>query len=133
MKHLTRLDSAQFPRPPNRPTASASDRLRRGALRGFVGWYWALVGDGVRVRGMPDADPLAAARTTKAVATLLREARSLLRRTDKLAHAADAVADPETVRLAAEARQAIEQLVHHVGYLEEQHKRQARDAARRGR
>lgn len=103
-------------------------------MRGFVGWHWALVGDGVRVTGMPDADPLAAARTTKAVAALLREARSLLRRTDKLAHAADAVADPETVlRLAGEARQAIEQLVHHVGYLEEQHKRQARDAARRGR
>jgi DNA-binding ferritin-like protein len=82
---------------------------------------------------MPDADPLAAAQTTKAVAALLRDARSLLRRTDKLAQAADAVADPETTRLAAEARQAIEQLVHHIGYLEERHKRQARDAGRRGR
>ncbi len=82
---------------------------------------------------MADADPLAAAETTKAVAALLRDARSLLRRTDKLAQAADAVADPETTRLAAEARQIIEQLVHHVGYLEEQHKRQARDASRRGR
>ena len=61
------------------------------------------------------------------------DARSRIRRTDKLAQAADAVADPETTRLAAEARQAIEQLVHHVGYLEEQHKRQARHAVRRGR
>jgi hypothetical protein len=48
-----------------------------------------LVGDGVRVGGMPDADPLAAAQTTKAVAALLRDARSLLRRTDKLAQGAD--------------------------------------------
>jgi DNA-binding ferritin-like protein len=64
---------------------------------------------------MPDADPLAAAQTTKAVAALLRDARSLLRRIDKLAQAADPVADPATTRLAAEARQAIEQLVHHFG------------------
>jgi hypothetical protein len=41
------------------------------------------------------------------------------------------VVDPETTSLTAEARQAIEQLVHHVGRLEQQHKRQARDAVRR--
>jgi ElaB/YqjD/DUF883 family membrane-anchored ribosome-binding protein len=91
------------------------------------------VGDGVRIGGVPDADPLAAAQTTKAVAALLRDARSLLRRTDKLAQAADAVADPETTRLAAQARQAIEQLVHRVGQLERQRQRQARPAAWRGR
>jgi hypothetical protein len=32
-------------------------------LRGFVGWYWALVGDGVRVRGMPDAGATAGMRS----------------------------------------------------------------------
>jgi phosphohistidine phosphatase len=42
------------------------------------------------------------------------DARSLLRRTDRVAQAADALADPATTRLAAEARQAIEQLVHQV-------------------
>jgi hypothetical protein len=44
---------------------------------------------------MPDADPLAAAQTTKTVAALLRDARSLLRRIDKPAQAADPVADPQ--------------------------------------
>ena len=84
---------------------------------------------------MTDADPggILAAETTKAVAALLREARSLLRRTDKLAHSAEDVDDPTTTDLAGTARAAVEQLVHHVGRLEQQHQQQARQAIRRGR
>ncbi len=57
---------------------------------------------------MPTVDPHAA-DPTKVTASLAREARSLLRRADKLASAVRAADDPTTTRLDAEARRAIEQ------------------------
>ena len=52
--------------------------------------------------------------SAKAVTALLREARSLSRRADKLSGTAAAVDDPTTQQLAAEACTSIEQLVHHL-------------------
>ena len=51
--------------------------------------------------------------SAKVVAALLRDARSLSRRADKLDDAA-AVADSTTRQLAAEARTSIDSLVHHL-------------------
>ena len=45
---------------------------------------------------------------------MLREARSLSRRADKLSGTAAAVDDPTTQQLAAEACTSMEQLVHHL-------------------
>jgi ElaB/YqjD/DUF883 family membrane-anchored ribosome-binding protein len=72
-------------------------------------------------------------RSTKEVSALLREARSLLRRSDKLFAASAAVEDPATTGLATEVRKAVEQLVDHLTRLEQQRQRRARDAVRRGR
>jgi hypothetical protein len=58
--------------------------------------------------------------SVKAVTALLREARSLYRRADKLGGAAAAVDDPTTQQLAAEACTSMEQLVHHLTLLERQ-------------
>ena len=51
--------------------------------------------------------------SAKAVTAMLREARSLSRRADKLSGTAAAVDDPTTQQLAAEACTSMEQLVHH--------------------
>ena len=51
---------------------------------------------------------------------LLREARSLSRRADKLSGTAAAVDDLTTQQLAAEACTSMEQLVHHLMLLERQ-------------
>jgi hypothetical protein len=59
---------------------------------------------------MDDPDPPSA----KAITALLREARSLSRRADKLGDAAAKVDDPTTQQLAAEACTSMEQLVHHL-------------------
>lgn len=82
---------------------------------------------------MPTGDPLAASQATKETAAVLREARSLLRRADKMAFAVDAAEDPVATRLAAEARGAIEQLVRHLSRLEQQQQRQAHRLLRRPR
>ena len=69
-----------------------------------------------------DADrpePLSA----KAITALLREARSLSRRADKLSDTAAAVGDSTTQQLAAEACTSVEQLVHHLMLLERQVRR----------
>jgi hypothetical protein len=58
--------------------------------------------------------------SAKAVTALLREARSLSRRADKLGGAAAAMDDPETHQHAAEACTSVEQLVHHLMVLERQ-------------
>jgi hypothetical protein len=52
------------------------------------------------------------------VAALLREARSLSRRADKLATATAPVSDPTTEQLSAQVCAATEQLVHHFMLLE---------------
>jgi DNA-binding ferritin-like protein len=87
-----------------------------------------------RIKGMadndmdsPDPDPPSA----KAIAALLREARSLSRRADKLGDTAAAVDDPTTQQLAAEACTSMEQLVHHLMVLERQLQRRERTAGRR--
>ena len=84
------------------------------------------------IGGMSDddvdrAEPVSA----KAVTALLREARSLSRRADKLGGAAAAMDDPETHQLAAEACTSVEQLVHHLMLLERQLLRGEKSAGRR--
>ena len=81
---------------------------------------------------MPTVDPHATDRT-KVTASLVREARSLLRRVDKLASAVQAADDITITRLAAEARRTVEQLVHQLTHLQQTQQRRAREAIRRGR
>jgi hypothetical protein len=69
--------------------------------------------------------------SAKAVTAMLREARSLSRRADKLNVTAAAVDDPTTQQLAAEACTSMEQLVHHLMLLERQVQRGEKAAGRR--
>ncbi|MHA6783169.1 hypothetical protein ACVGOW_19545 [Pseudonocardia saturnea] len=69
--------------------------------------------------------------SAKAVTAMLREARSLSRRADKLNSTAAAVDDLTTQQLAAEACTSMEQLVHHLMVLERQAQRGEKSAARR--
>ena len=71
--------------------------------------------------------------SAKAVTALLREARSLSRRADKLGEGAAAVGEPTTVQLAAEACASMEQLVRHLMVLEGQLQRGEKAAVRRDR
>jgi hypothetical protein len=71
---------------------------------------------------MANIDPTSD-RSAREVSALLRDARSLLRRADKLF----------ATGLATEVRTATEQLVHHLTRLEEQSQHLARDALRRRR
>jgi hypothetical protein len=68
--------------------------------------------------------------SAKAITALLREARSLSRRADKLSGTA-AVDDSTTQQLAAEACTSMEQLVHHLMLLERQVQRGEKAAGRR--
>jgi hypothetical protein len=70
--------------------------------------------------------------SAKVVAALLRDARSLSRRADKLDDAA-AVADSTTRQLAAEARTSIDSLVHHLMVLERRQQHRENAATRRSR
>jgi ElaB/YqjD/DUF883 family membrane-anchored ribosome-binding protein len=81
---------------------------------------------------MPTPNPTSD-RSAREVSALLREARSLLRRVDKLFAGVAAADDAVTTGLATEARRAIEQLVHELARLEQRRQRRARDAVRRGR
>jgi hypothetical protein len=86
------------------------------------------------IGGMTDDDldrpePLSA----KAVTALLREARSLSRRADKLGATAAAVDDPTTGQLTAAACTSMEQLVHHLMLLERRVQRGEKAAGRRAR
>jgi hypothetical protein len=72
-------------------------------------------------------EPLSA----KAVTAMLREARSLSRRADKLNSTAAAVDDATTQQLTAQACTSIEQLVHHLMLLERQAQRGEQSAGRR--
>jgi DNA-binding ferritin-like protein len=69
--------------------------------------------------------------SAKAVTALLREARSLSRRADKLNGTAAAVDDATTQQLAAEACTSMEQLVHHLMLLERQAQRGEQSSTRR--
>ncbi|QJY51134.1 hypothetical protein [Pseudonocardia broussonetiae] len=69
--------------------------------------------------------------SAKAVTALLREARSLSRRADKLNGTAAAVGDPTTQQLAAEASTSMEQLVHHLMLLERHAQRGEQSSTRR--
>ena len=71
--------------------------------------------------------------SAKAVTALLREARSLSRRADKLDATAAAVDDPTTGQLTAAACISVEQLVHHLMLLERQVQRGEKGAGRRAR
>jgi hypothetical protein len=68
--------------------------------------------------------------SAKAITALLREARSLSRRADKLGGTAAAVDDPTTQQLVAEACTSVEQLVHHFTVLERQLRRREKEAVR---
>ena len=69
--------------------------------------------------------------SAKAITALLREARSLSRRADKLGGTAAAVDDLTTQQLAAEACTRVEQLVHHLMVLERQLQRREKETVRR--
>ena len=71
--------------------------------------------------------------SANAVMALLREARSLSRRADKLGATAAAVDDPTTRQLTAAACTSMEQLVHHLMVLERQVQRGEKAASRRAR
>ena len=73
----------------------------------------------------PDAVATKAAKKTQA---LLREARSLLGRVEKVATAVGAIEDPTSHQLAAEAREAVERLTDHLVRVERQHHRRAHEA-----
>ena len=70
--------------------------------------------------------------SAKVVAALLRDARSLSRRADKLDDAA-AVADSMTRQLATEARTSIDSLVRHLMVLERRQHHRENAATRRSR
>ena len=78
---------------------------------------------------MDQVDPPSA----KEVAALLREARSVSRRADKLAADIAAVLDPTIQQLAAQANDSIEQLVHQLMLLDQQAQRTRRAADHRAR
>lgn len=69
--------------------------------------------------------------SARAITALLREARSLSRRADKLSGAAAATDDLTTQQLAAEAGTSVQHLVHHLTVLERQLQRHEKQAARR--
>ena len=71
--------------------------------------------------------------SAKAVTALLREARSLSRRADKLGGVAATVDDPTTRQLATAACTSMEQLVHHLMVLERRVQRGEKAAGRRAR
>ncbi len=69
--------------------------------------------------------------SARAITALLREARSLSRRADRLSAGA-AMTDPTTQQLADEASVRVQQLVHHPIVLERQLQRREKEAVRRG-
>jgi len=71
--------------------------------------------------------------SAKAVTALLREARSLSRRADKLGGVAATVDDPTTQQLATAACTSMEQLVQHLMVLERRVQRGENPAGRRAR
>ncbi|MGH7749468.1 MAG: hypothetical protein ACREQ5_32580 [Candidatus Dormibacteria bacterium] len=78
---------------------------------------------------MSPSDPIDAAAAAKRTATLLRDARSLLRRADKLAAAALDLEEPGP-HLIADARAAVERVVDYLARLERTQQRKAHEALR---
>ena len=79
--------------------------------------------------GMDQLDP----PSPKLVAALLREARSVSRRADKLGADLAAMQDPTIQQLAAQASSSIDQLVHQLMRLDQQAQRIRRAAGHRSR
>jgi hypothetical protein len=79
---------------------------------------------------MPDTD-MPGPASAKVITALLREARSLSRRADKLHGTAVAVDDPTTQLLATEACTSMEHLVHHLMVLDRQQQRREKATVRR--
>jgi hypothetical protein len=73
------------------------------------------------------------ANATKLTDALMRDARSLLRRADKLATAATVVDDHAVRQSADAAREAAEHLVRQLGSLQQREHRRTREVIRRGR
>jgi hypothetical protein len=71
--------------------------------------------------------------TTKVTASLVRDARSLLRRADKLASAVAAIDDTAASSAANEARDAVDRLVHELVSVQQRAQRNARDTIRKAR
>jgi ABC-type transporter Mla subunit MlaD len=84
---------------------------------------------------MSPIDPMEAAAGAKRAATVLREARALRRRFDKLADAANTLGrtDPTTARLLREVGDALNHLVAHLAHEERDQHRRVAQALRRGR
>jgi hypothetical protein len=111
-----------------------TERLTRGgaersAPRGRRRARVAGPADG-RGRAMTAGDPIRAAQQVKRTATLLRDARAVLRKLDVLAAAARAADDPAHADIAA-LRDGCERLVSQLGHCEQTLQRRARDAVRR--
>jgi len=85
-----------------------------------------------RLHAMPDIETPGPA-SAKEITALLREARSLSRRADKLSGGAAAVDDPRTQHLCAEACTSMDNLVHHLMLLERQQQRHENAAGQGGR
>jgi hypothetical protein len=76
-------------------------------------------------------DPLQTARQAKETAALLREARALLRRIDKLAAGAEGM-EPPTPAMVTALREQADRLVHHLARQEHSLQQRTKQAIRRG-
>jgi hypothetical protein len=77
-------------------------------------------------------DPIQSARAAKETAALLREARAIRRRLDKLAVAAEGSQAP-TPAMVATVREQMDRLVHHLARQEHMLQERTKQAIRRGR
>ena len=111
------------------PPPFTSPRTRCSVCRGRGSWWPHSTIGGMTDDDLDRPEPPSA----KAVTALLREARSLSRRADKLGATAAAVDDPTTGQLTAAACTSMEQLVHHLMVLERQVQRGEKAAGRRAR
>ncbi len=84
------------------------------------------------VLSLTRADPLEAARAAKQTAALLREARGVLRKLDKLV-ASSSDEDPPLPHLVVETRDALERVVNHLTRQEHTLQQRARESVRRSR
>jgi hypothetical protein len=85
-----------------------------------------------RTTTIAPADPQQAAQSAKQAAILLRDARAVQRRFDKLA-ASVVGADPSILRHLADVREALDRLVAQLAHEERGKHRRAQQAQRRGR